>query len=226
MKRPACLLRQTGACRRCGPAACQPCRGHEEPVGATDLSATGRRTPTDRVGRGAASAPSQVFGGRSDQLQAPNQSPAGEAINLSRRTGARRMKRSTPTRRTGVQRAKDQRQTSTAGRGPRTKDQGQLRRFGPSCLRRTNVKLRIGSIPSWETLWSTRATGITHPGFYGRKPWRKPNSEVIIAPPGLAKEGLRRPFSETAAQSFTILNRQPHAPRPGRFTTARTSGRA
>ena len=64
--------------------------------------------------------------------------PAGEAINSNRKTSA--------------QRVKDQRQTSTAGRGPRTKDQGQLRRFGPSCLRRTNVKLRSGSIPSWETL--------------------------------------------------------------------------
>ncbi len=29
----------------------------------------------------------------------------------------------------------------------------------------------------------TRATGITHPGFYGRKPWKKPNSEVIITGP-------------------------------------------
>ena len=49
VKRPACLQRQTGACRRCGLAVSQPCRGHEEPVGAQDLPATGRRTPTDQV---------------------------------------------------------------------------------------------------------------------------------------------------------------------------------
>ena len=204
-------------------------------------SRSGRQTHSDRLSEDEAQgAPSQLSSGESDRLPTPDLSPtdgainsdspdrcpADEAVNSTRQTGTQREKRSTPTRRTGVQRAKDQRQTSIAGRGPRTKDQDQLRRFGPSCLRRTNVKLRSGSIPSWETLWSTRATGITHPGFYGRKPWRKPNSEVIIAPPGLAKEGLRRPFSETAAKSFTILNRQPHAPPPGRFTTARTSGPA
>ena len=49
VKRPACFQRQTGACRSCGLAVSQPCRGHEEPVEATDLSATGRRTPTDCV---------------------------------------------------------------------------------------------------------------------------------------------------------------------------------
>ena len=31
-------------------------------------------------------------------------------------------------------------------------------------------------------------------GFYGRKPWKKPNSAVIIASPRPAKEGLRHPF--------------------------------
>ena len=49
VKRPACFQRQTGACRSCGLAVSQLCRGHEEPVGAQDLSATGRRTPTDQV---------------------------------------------------------------------------------------------------------------------------------------------------------------------------------
>ena len=108
--------------------------------------------------------------------------PAGEAINSNRKTSA--------------QRVKDQRQTSTAGRGPRTKDQGQLRRFGPSCLRRTNVKLRSGSIPSWETLRSTRATGITHPGFYGWKPWKKPNNASIITALGTRCEDFRRPTAQ------------------------------
>ena len=102
-----------------------------------------------------------------------------------------RMKRSTPTarpvpsgRRTNVN---FNRRTE-----PRTKDQGQLRRFGPRWLRRTNVKLRSASIPSWETLWSTRATGITHPGFYGRKPWRKPNNATIITPAGTPAVCLTR----------------------------------
>ena len=109
--------------------------------------------------------------------------------------GVQRMKRSTPTarpvpsgRRTNVN---FNRRTE-----PRTKDQGQLRRFGPSCLRRTNVKFRSGSIPSWETLKSTRATGITHPGFYGWKPWKKPNNASIITAPGTRCEGFRRPTTQ------------------------------
>ena len=59
MKRPACSKRQTGACRSCGLAVSQPCRGHEEPAGAQDLSSTGRRTPTDlwRTKHGARSVP-------------------------------------------------------------------------------------------------------------------------------------------------------------------------
>ena len=54
----------------------------------------------------------------------------------------------------------------------------------------------VASIPSWATLRSTRATGITHPGFYGRKPWRKPNSAFIITAPATRCEGL----SSVAAQ--------------------------
>ena len=50
----------------------------------------------------------------------------------------RLMKRSNSNRRTGVQREKDLSQTSTAGRGPRTRDQGQPRRIGPCCLRRAS----------------------------------------------------------------------------------------
>ena len=122
-----------------------------------------------------------------------------------------RMKRSTPTarpvpseRRTNVKLQppdwcpRGEGPTSNFNRRtePRTKDQGQLRRFGPSCLRRTNVKLRSGSIPSWETLRSTRATGITHPGFYGWKPWKKPNNASIITALGTRCEGFRRPTAQ------------------------------
>ena len=107
VKRPACCQRQTGACRRCGLAVSQLCRGHEEPVGAQDLSATGRRTPTDQVRtkHRARSVPGVQRQKRS--------TPTARLMSSG-------MKRSTPTRRTGVQRAKDQRQTPTAGLGPRT----------------------------------------------------------------------------------------------------------
>ena len=86
------------------------------------------------------------------------------------------------------------------------------RRFDPRCLRRTNVNSASAAVPSWETGESesssgrTRATGITHPGFYGRKPWKKPNSTLIIDVPRPAKEGLRRPFPEpppNRSQNFT-----------------------
>ena len=100
----------------------------------------GRKTHSDRLGE--------------DETQdaVRPRCPADEAINPNRKTRCPAGEAINSNRKTSAQRVKDQRQTSTAGRGPRTKDQGQLRRFGPSCLRRTNVKLRSGSIPSWETL--------------------------------------------------------------------------
>ena len=98
VKRPACSERQTGACRSCGLAVSQPCRGHEEPVGAQDLSATSRRTPTDlwRTKHGARSVPDVqrkkrstptarlVPNGRSDQPRPSGGCPATEAINSNR----------------------------------------------------------------------------------------------------------------------------------------------
>ena len=60
--------------------------------------------------------------------------PTVEAINLSHRTNAQRMERSTPARRTGVLRVKDQRQTSPDGRGPRTKDQCQTPSIRPALV--------------------------------------------------------------------------------------------
>ena len=143
----------------------------------------GRKTHSDRPGEDAAKGtPSQVSSGRSHQPQPQDQCPAGEAINSNRKTSA--------------QRVKDQRQTSTAGRGPRTKDQGQLRRFGPSCVRRTNVKLRSGSIPSWETLGLPVQQGSRTQGFYGWKPWKKPNNASIITALGTRCEGFRRPTAQ------------------------------
>ena len=103
--------------------------------------------------------------------------PAEEAINSNRKTSAQR-----------------------------EKDQCQLRRFGPRCLRRTNVKLRSGSIPSWETLRSTRATGITHPGFYGWKPWKSLTTHPLLPRPTPQREGFRHPFRRLppkCSQKFT-----------------------
>ena len=96
MKRPACFQRQTGACRRCGLAVSQPCRRHEEPVGAQDLSATDRRTPTDwwRTRRRRRSVPGvqrkerstptarRASSGRSDQLQLAGRVSSGRRTNV------------------------------------------------------------------------------------------------------------------------------------------------
>ena len=143
MKRPARSERQTGACRSCGLAVSQPCRRCKEPVETTDAF-----RPTGG-GRGAESGPSL--------------SPTAGAINPNRQTSAQRVKRSTPTGRRVSSDGSDQLPTTgrvSNGRrayhsnrrtGPRTKDRGQLRRLCPRWLRRTNVKLRIASIPSWET---------------------------------------------------------------------------
>ena len=91
---------QASTCRSCGPAACQPCRGHEE-AGRSD-----RRTPTDwwRTKRRERSVPVV----RRRKRSTPNRQtcPASEAINLNRQTGVQRPKRSTPIRQTGVQREK------------------------------------------------------------------------------------------------------------------------
>ena len=170
VKRPACFHRQTGACRRCGLAVSQPCRGHEEPVGATDLSATDRRISTDwwRTGRRERSVPDVQRRERST----PN-----------RQTGSQRKERSTPTVRRMSSDGSDQLPTTgrvSNGRrahhsnrrtGPRTKDQRQLRRLCPRCLRRTNVNSASAAFPrgrpgeSESSSGRTRATGITHPGF-------------------------------------------------------------
>ena len=163
VKRPACLQRQTGACRRCGPAACQPCRGREEPVGAQDLSATDRRTPTDQVRtrRRARSVPESS--GRGDQPQPADWFPTEGAINPDRQADVQRRKRSTP--------------TAGLDRGRRTSVNSVVSARAASCGELGQV--RFGSIPSWATGESESssghacATGIAHPGFYGRKPWSK-----------------------------------------------------
>ena len=122
--------------------------------------------------------------GRSDQLQATRPCPAGEGISSNRQTSVQRRKRSTPNRRTGVLRMKDQRQLQPP-------DVGRERRAYHSAAA-AFPRGRPGESES--SSGHARATGTMHPGFYGRKPWKKPNSTLIIAAPGAAKEGLQRPF--------------------------------
>ena len=108
--------------------------------------------------------------------------------------------------------------------GPRTKDQRQLRRFGPRCLRRTNVNSASAAFPrgrpgeSESSSGRTRATGITHPGFYGRKPWKKPNSTLIINGPRPAKEGLRHPFRKPPPNRSLKLPASRRTPGPATAT--------
>ena len=202
MKRPACSERQTGACRSCGPAACQPCRGHEEPVGATDLSARGRRTPTDlwRTGRRERSVPGVQRQERLTPSAEPESSGRSDQLQLAGRVSSGR--------RTNVN--SDPQDWTEDG------ELGQIRRFDPRCLRRTNVKLRFSSIPSWATLRSCPCNReITHPGFYGGKPWRKPNSEVIVAAHDAAGEGLGDPFPRLPPNRSQKLNGNPVTARTG-----------
>ena len=177
---------QTGACRSCGLAGVSHAAGM--------WNRPGRKTHSDRLVR-------------TQRKALRPRCPADEAINPNRKTNVQRKKRSTPTarpvpsgRRTNVN---FNRRTEL-----RTKDQGQLRRFGPRCLRRTNVKLRSDSIPSWATLWSTRATGITHPGFYGRKPWRKPNNASIITAAGTAAVCLTRDIAGIVRFSSCLVTQK------------------
>ena len=159
-------------------AESQPCRRHEEPIGAKD-----------------ALRPACLRKKRRDALR--SRCPADEAINLSHRTNAQRdgaINPSSPDR-------------CPAGEGPTsnftrwtwTEDEGPVSNSVDSARAGCEGPMSnsaVASIPSWATLRSTRATGITHPGFYGRKPWRKPNSAFIIT----ATETRCEDFSPLAAK--------------------------
>ena len=136
------------------------------------------------------------------------QNPAEGAINSSRQTSAQRDEAISPNSPNRCPAGEGPTSNFNRRTEPRTKDQCQLRPFGPRCLRRTNVKLRSGSIPSWATLRSTRATGITHPGFYGRKPWRKPNSAIIITAPETRCEYFWRPTAQIVHFSYRKLQQK------------------
>ncbi len=100
--------------------------------------ATGMRNRSERKTH-----PTSLLGKKRRERSVPR-CPADEAINLSHRTNAQRMERSTPARRTGVLRVKDQRQTSPDGRGPRTKDQCQTPSIRPALVAKDQRQLRSG----------------------------------------------------------------------------------
>ena len=52
-------------------------------------------------------------------------------------------------------------------------------------------------------------------GFYGRKPWKKPNSTLIIDVPRPAEEGLRRPFRRLPPNRSQNFTGNPSHSRPG-----------
>ena len=67
-------------------------------------------------------------------------------------------------------------------------------------------------------LGEARATGITHPGFYGRKPWRKPNSALIITRPKPRCEDFRRLLAKSvhkSSQDMSLSNLPTAAARIG-----------
>ena len=153
--------------------------------------------------------------GRSDQPQPPDRCPVTEAINSQPPDGCP---------------AGEGLITPTAGLGPRTKDQRQLRRISPRWLRRINVNSAVPAFPrgrpgeSESSSGRTSATGITHPGFYCRKPWKKPNSTLIINGPRPAKEGLRRPFRKPPPNRSLKLTASRRTPGPA--TATRVGGSA
>ena len=146
--------------------------------------------------------------------------PAEEAINLNRQTGVQRPKRSTSTRRTGVQREKGlslQPPDWTEDEGPWStpsfrsalpaKDQRQLRSGSISLV---GDRGRANHPPVRPVQQGSRTQG-----FYGRKPWKKPNSEASIAAPRPAKEGLRPPFRKPPPHRSQKLPANPPHARPG-----------
>ena len=128
----------------------------------------------------------------SDPLQALNGCPAGEGLNHSdRRTGPRT---ESYVKSVGSIRAACEGPTSTP-------------------LQQQYPHGRPGESES--SSGRTRATGITHPGFYGRKPWKKPNSAIIINVPRPAEEGLRSPFARLPPNRSQNLTTNPSHSRPG-----------
>ena len=203
MKRPACFSVADRRVSKLRDVWGQPCRRHVEPAGAKDAL---RPTVEDET-----------------QGALRSRCPAEEAINSNRKTSAQREKdqRQTSTarlvpsgRRTNVKLQppdwcpRGEGPTSNFNRrtGPRTKDQCQLRRFGPRCVRRTNVKLRIDSIPSWEALGLPVQQGSrTQVSMVGNR-GKSLTTHPLLPRPTPPGEGFRHPFRRLppkCSQKFT-----------------------
>ena len=137
--------------------------------------------------------------------------PAAGAINPNSQTDVQRMKRSTPIagRVSSGRRTNVKLQPPDLDRGRRATSNPPVRSALPAkglSLRFQQQYPRGRPGESESSSGRTRATGITHPGFYGRKPWKKPNSTLIIDVPRPAKEGLGDPFGKlppNRSQNFT-----------------------
>ncbi len=101
-----------------------------------------------------------------------------------------RMERSTPlarlcpvreainsTRWTDAQREQDERQSPTRRTGPRTEALESTPSIRPVLLAEDQRQT-----PQWQRslLGEARATGIMHPGFYGRKPWKSQTVPLLL----------------------------------------------
>ena len=178
MRRPACFSVADRRVSKLRPSDSQPCRRHVS-------NRSGRQSRSDRLLRTKRKACPVLDTGARSVLD------------------VQRLKRSTPTRRTGARRVKDQRQTSTAGlsQGRRINvnsvDSARAGCEGPTS------NSASPAFPRGRPFDLTRATGITHPGFYGRKPWKKPNSAPIIAAPATHWRGSTAPLRNIAAKVFT-----------------------
>ena len=102
---------------------------------------------------------------------------------------------------------------------PETKGQRQLRRLCPRCLlrRARSNPLRQHSLVgdrgrANHPRGHARATGIAHPGFYGRKPWSKAKQCAHYHRSRHRKRGPARPPRQIAAKSFTKVHNE--APDP------------
>ena len=144
--------------------------------------------------------------GRSDQPQAPDGCPATEAINPNSPDGCPAGEGLiTPT--AGLDRGRRATSNPPVRSALPAKDQRQLR-FSSSTL--VGDRGRANHPPVVPVQQGSRTQG-----FYGRKPWKKPNTAVIIDVPRPAKEGLRRPFPEPPPNRSQNLTANPPHSRPG-----------
>ena len=133
---------------------------------------------------------------------APSPSPTEEAINSSRRTGARRLERSNSGSPDGCPMAEGPTSNSNRRTGPGTK--GFINSVDPARAACGELgQIRSGSIPSWETLPESESSVRSYPGNRDRAPrflWSetlvKPNNAVIVAAPAAAREGFWHPLRQ------------------------------